>query len=43
MLSRSKKMIFGVAVWGVPERVVSPNYVRVFVSLLSRDIEDVAP
>ena len=35
--------MFGVVVWGVPGRLVLPNYVKVFVSLLSFDIKDVAP
>ena len=38
-----KIVIFEVAVWEVPENVVPPNYVRVFVSELSLDIKDAAP
>ena len=38
-----KKLMFGVPIWGIPGRVVPPNYVKVFVSLLSPDIKKVAP
>ena len=42
MLSRSKNWIWGGRL-GVLERVVPPNYVRVFVFELSLDIQNVAP
>ena len=43
MLSCSKIDIWGVHLGEVPGRVVPPNYVKVFVSLLSLDIKDLAP
>ena len=33
-----KKLIFGGSVWGVPRRVASPNYVKIFVCYISADI-----
>ena len=36
-----KKLMFGVATWGVPGRVVPQNYVKVFALLLSLDIKHV--
>ena len=38
-----KKLMFGVATWGVFGGVVPPNNVKVFVLLLSLDIKDIAP
>ena len=43
MVSRLKNWYLGLAIWGVPARVVPRNYVKVFVSLLSHDIKHVAP
>ena len=38
-----QKLIFGVAILGGPKRVLPPNYVKVFVSVLFLDFKDVAP
>ena len=34
-----KKFVFGGSIWGVPGGVVPPNYVKIFVSQISTDIQ----